>query len=117
MSFPLQNFIGHINRGTYDHCEFFRVIKGFMAQTGDPRNNGTGGESIWGGEFEDEIIPTRNFSQPGLLAMANVSSRLGWTPHSNFSCLLYYAPFLLLTAFLTDLSNQLTNLSSGWTKH
>jgi len=33
------------------------VIKGFMVQTGCPHGTGTGGESIWGGEFEDEIVP------------------------------------------------------------
>jgi cyclophilin family peptidyl-prolyl cis-trans isomerase len=26
-----------------------------MIQTGDPQGDGTGGESIWGGEFEDEF--------------------------------------------------------------
>ena len=28
-----------------------------MVQTGCPLGTGTGGESIWGGEFEDEIVP------------------------------------------------------------
>ena len=28
-----------------------------MIQTGCPLGTGTGGESIWGGEFEDEILP------------------------------------------------------------
>lgn len=27
--------------------------QGFMIQTGDPQGDGTGGESIWGGEFEE----------------------------------------------------------------
>merc|ERR1719495_50813 len=27
-----------------------------MVQTGDPTNSGKGGNSIWGGKFNDEII-------------------------------------------------------------
>jgi len=33
-------------RGFYDGLTFFRVIEGFMAQGGDPRNNGTGGSDL-----------------------------------------------------------------------
>ncbi len=33
-------------RGFYDGCEFFRVIAGFMAQTGDPTNTGTQGSDL-----------------------------------------------------------------------
>lgn len=32
--------------GFYNGCKFFRVIAGFMAQTGDPTNTGTGGSSL-----------------------------------------------------------------------
>jgi len=42
-----------------------------MVQTGDPDNSGMGGKSIWGKEFEDEIVPGRRFNVPGVLAMAN----------------------------------------------
>ena len=35
-----------------------RNIKGFMIQTGDPSGTGKGGDSIWGGPFNDEIRPT-----------------------------------------------------------
>lgn len=45
-------------KGYYDHVIFHRVIKGFMVQTGDPLGDGTGGESVWGGEFEDEFVKT-----------------------------------------------------------
>lgn len=33
-------------KGFYDGLEFFRVIDGFMDQTGDPKNNGTGGSDL-----------------------------------------------------------------------
>ena len=42
-----------------------------MLQTGDPLGDGTGGESIWGGNFEDEISPKAQFDRPYALAMAN----------------------------------------------
>ena len=52
----IENFVGHARAGYYDEVLFHRVIKGFMLQTGDPLGDGTGGESIWGGEFEDEFV-------------------------------------------------------------
>jgi cyclophilin family peptidyl-prolyl cis-trans isomerase len=33
-------------QGFYNGCQFFRVIAGFMAQTGDPTNTGTGGSQL-----------------------------------------------------------------------
>ena len=33
-------------QGFYDGCQFFRVIAGFMAQTGDPTNTGMGGSPL-----------------------------------------------------------------------
>ncbi len=51
----LENFCGHARSGYYDNVIFHRIIQGFMIQTGDPMGDGTGGESIWGGEFEDEF--------------------------------------------------------------
>lgn len=45
--------------------------QGFMIQTGDPTGTGMGGESIWGGEFEDEFHATLRHDRPYTLSMAN----------------------------------------------
>lgn len=42
-----------------------------MIQTGDPTGTGMGGESIWGGEFEDEFHSTLRHDRPYTLSMAN----------------------------------------------
>lgn len=49
------NFVTHAENGYYDDLKFHRVIKDFMIQGGDPKGNGTGGESVWGDAFDDEI--------------------------------------------------------------
>jgi peptidylprolyl isomerase domain and WD repeat-containing protein 1 len=66
-----ENFIVHCKNGYYNGCIFHRVIKDFMIQTGDPEGDGTGGESIWGGEFEDEFHPALKHDRPGTVSMAN----------------------------------------------
>eukprot|EP00919_Chromeraceae_sp_WS-2016_P069684 GHVR01165249.1.p1 GENE.GHVR01165249.1~~GHVR01165249.1.p1 ORF type:complete len:537 (+),score=138.59 GHVR01165249.1:31-1611(+) len=67
----VENFCEHARNGYYDNCRFHRVIKGFMIQTGDPQGDGTGGESIWGGEFEDEFHKSLKHDRPYTLSMAN----------------------------------------------
>lgn len=67
----VENFLTHCRNGYYNNVGFHRVIKNFMIQTGDPQGDGTGGESIWGGEFEDEFHPDLKHSQPFVLSMAN----------------------------------------------
>lgn len=51
----VENFKTHIKNGYYNGLIFHRIIKGFCVQGGDPKGDGTGGESIWGGQFEDEF--------------------------------------------------------------
>jgi len=70
-----ENFITLAEKGYYDGVIFHRVIKGFMLQGGDPTGTGRGGESAWGGRFNDEIdgssaVYQRGYKK-GTVAMAN----------------------------------------------
>jgi cyclophilin family peptidyl-prolyl cis-trans isomerase len=56
-------------RHYYDGLTFHRVIKGFMIQTGDVK--GTGSTPCGIPNLRDEIDPSLNFKEPGMLAMAN----------------------------------------------
>ena len=66
----VENFVTHSKNGYYNGLKFHRVINDFMIQGGDPRGNGTGGESIWGGSFKDEFDPELH-NLRGALSMAN----------------------------------------------
>ena len=66
----VENFVTHSKNGYYNGLKFHRVINDFMIQGGDPRRNGTGGESIWGGSFPDEFDPELH-NLRGALSMAN----------------------------------------------
>ncbi|HWQ94429.1 MAG TPA: peptidylprolyl isomerase [Gammaproteobacteria bacterium] len=70
-----ENFITLAGRGYYNGVGFHRVIKGFMIQGGDPTGTGRGGESAWGGRFNDEIDTQSELYKQGYkagtVAMAN----------------------------------------------
>ncbi len=67
----VENFVGLAKKDYYNGIIFHRVIPNFMIQGGDPTGTGRGGESLWGKPFEDEIVPSLVFDEPGILAMAN----------------------------------------------
>ncbi len=88
----VENFVSIVcaNRGkgsesgvalSYRGCAFHRIVKGFVAQGGDfVKNNGSGGESIWGKKFKDDAPGLKvKLDQRGLIAMGNSGK------HSNTS--------------------------------
>lgn len=56
-------------RPYYNGLTFHRVVKGFMIQAGDVK--GTGNTPCGIPNLRDEIDPSLDFRQPGVLAMAN----------------------------------------------
>ncbi|CCF53645.1 hypothetical protein NDA11_007097 [Ustilago hordei] len=86
------NFYQLAKQGFHNGIIFHRVISDFIIQAGDPTGTGSGGASIYGGHFEDEIHPELRFVGAGILAMAN-----GEGPNTNrsqFFVTLAPTPFL-----------------------
>jgi peptidyl-prolyl cis-trans isomerase B (cyclophilin B) len=63
------NFVTLAKSGYYNGLTFHRVIPRFMIQGGDPSGDGTGGASVFGESFEDEINDMKLVR--GAIAMAN----------------------------------------------
>jgi cyclophilin family peptidyl-prolyl cis-trans isomerase len=64
----VNSFVFLVQNGWYDGSAFYRVITGFVAQTGDPSNSGLGSP---GYSFTDELDPSLHFDKPGVVAMTN----------------------------------------------
>lgn len=76
------------NDGFYDGLKFHRVIDGFMAQTGDPLGNGTGGSDLPDLKAEFSKVPFER----GTLGMAR--SRSPNSANSQFFIMFDSAPHL-----------------------
>ncbi|WP_438312152.1 peptidylprolyl isomerase [Sporosarcina sp. FA9] len=70
----VENFLTHAENGYYDGIIFHRVMDEFMIQGGDPTGTGGGGESVFGGMFEDEFSE-KAFHFRGALSMANAGPK------------------------------------------
>ena len=64
----VNNFVFLARDGFYNGVTFHRVIRGFMAQGGDPTGTGSGGP---GYNFADEFHPSLRHDSQGVLSMAN----------------------------------------------
>lgn len=87
----VQNFVGLAEKKYYNGIIFHRVINDFMIQGGDPTGTGSGGESIWGKAFEDEVKTGLKHSSEGILSMANAGPN---TNGSQFFITLKATPWL-----------------------
>lgn len=71
----VMNFATLAKGGYYTNLTFHRVEPGFVIQGGDPNGNGSGGISIFGPTFEDELNASSSSYQAGyvegVVAMAN----------------------------------------------
>jgi|WetSurMetagenome_2_1015567.scaffolds.fasta_scaffold81713_1 cyclophilin family peptidyl-prolyl cis-trans isomerase len=97
----VENFTKLAGQKFFDGTRFHRVSKGFVIQGGDDKSKdekkaaewGTGGKSIYGKEFEDELNPaTPSFKagyKKGVVAMANRGPN---TNTSQFFVMLNDAP-------------------------
>jgi cyclophilin family peptidyl-prolyl cis-trans isomerase len=87
----VENFVGLAGKKYFDGCRVHRVVPGFVIQMGDDKSKdtalraqwGTGGHSLWGKAFADELNPsTKSYQEgykKGVVAMANAG------PNTNTS--------------------------------
>ncbi len=80
-----ENFRLLAERGYYNGLTFHRVVKGFMIQGGDPLGDGRGGESAWGGKFNDEIVKDSPLYQKGLGYKRGIVAMANAGPNTNGS--------------------------------
>ncbi len=62
----VNNFVFLAQQGWFDNIPFYRVIPGYMAQTGDPSGTGLGNPGYF---IDDEIDSTLTYDRAGLVGM------------------------------------------------
>ena len=112
----VENFRLLAEHGYYDGLTFHRIVRGFMIQGGDPKGDGTGGESAWGPTFDDEINQGsalyRDGYRRGLIAMANAGPNTNGSQffilHQDYPLPPNYVIFARVTAGM-DVVDDLAN--------
>lgn len=70
----VNSFVFLAQQGWFDNVPFHRVITDFVAQAGDPTGTGIGGP---GYECDDEIVEGLNYSEAGIVGIANAGPNTG----------------------------------------
>lgn len=68
-----KNFVELANKGYYGNLTFHRIVPGFVIQGGDPKGDGTGGESYTGSGLADEL---------GALQLHHLRGAVAWAKSS-----------------------------------
>ncbi len=87
----VRNFVGLAKKHFYDSIGFHRIVPDYVIQAGDPFTKdtllydrwGTGGESIFGGTFDDELDPNTAVAHMGYIRGAVAMANRG--PNTNLS--------------------------------
>ena len=90
----VNNFIYLVNQGWFNGVPFYRVVPGFVAQTGDPSGTGMGGPGF---QYGLEISPDLKFDKAGVVGMTH-----GQDVNSNGSL------FFITDAAAPNLDGQFT---------
>lgn len=108
------NFIRLAQKGYYDGIVFHRNIRNFMIQGGDPSGTGKQGQSIWGKNFEDELLSPLKHDGRGVFSMANKGKN---TNSSQFFITYRKTPHLdgkhTIFGKVVDSDNTLTKLEDS----
>jgi cyclophilin family peptidyl-prolyl cis-trans isomerase len=101
----VNNFVFLAQHQFFNGDTFFRVVKDFVIQTGDPLNQGTGGP---GYQWNGELPPPYPYG-PGIVAMANTGN-----PNTNGSQFFICTGSQSQSLNQTPIYTEVGRVTAGW---